>query len=108
MKAYSLNQLYEVIGISKQAVHQYEKKQDAFDVKLYELVTQADLLRTQHPGCGIEKMYLSLQPDFMGRDRFIEIMMELGYRARKPKNFIRTTIPATNRYSNLTQLGKKK
>jgi len=103
MKAYSLNQLYEVIGVSKQAVHQYEKKQDAFDVKLYELVTQADLLRTQHPGCGIEKMHQSLQPDFIGRDRFIELMMELGYRVRKPKNFIRTTIPASYSYPNLIE-----
>lgn len=103
MKTYSLNQLYQTIDISKQAVHQFEKKQNTFDAKLYELLTQADLLRGEHSGCGIEKMYHSLQPDFIGRDRFIELMMEFGYRVRKPKNFIKTTIPASYRYPNLIE-----
>lgn len=80
MSNYSLNQLYNVIKISKQAVHQYEKNQIDFDGKLDELIAQVDVLRGEHPSCGIEKMYQTLQPDFIGRDKFIDMMLDLGYR----------------------------
>lgn len=103
MSNYSLNQLYNVIKISKQAVHQYEKNQIDFDVKLDELIAQVDVLRGEHPGCGIEKMYQTLQPDFMGRDKFIDMMLDLGYRVRKTKNYIRTTFSASYRYPNLIE-----
>jgi len=85
MKGYSLNQLYKVIGISKQAVYQFEKRQMNFDIKLSEILIQVDELRAEHPGCGIEKMYFTLKPDFIGRDTFIDLMMDLGYRVKKPK-----------------------
>jgi len=103
MRMYSLNQLYKVVDISKQAVHQYEKKQISYDEKLYELITQVDLLRAEHPGCGIEKMYYTLQPDFMGRDKFIVTMMNLGYRIRRVKNFTKTTFPGGYYYPNLIE-----
>lgn len=98
---YSLNKLYAAIGISKQAVSQYRKRQEAFDANLLQLVTEADELRSQHPGCGVEKMYHTLRPDFIGRDRFIETMMQLGYRLQKKKNYKRTTISGKVHYPNL-------
>jgi len=70
-----MNQLYQSIGISKQAVWQYAKRQSIFDNKILQLVTEADELRKEHPGCGVEKMHRTLNPDFIGRDRFIELMM---------------------------------
>ncbi|WP_046759411.1 hypothetical protein, partial [Kordia jejudonensis] len=88
--SYSLNNLYKTIGISKQAVSQYQKRQDIFDIKLLQLITEADELREEHPGCGVEKMYYSLAPNFIGRDRFVETMMELGYRLKRKKNYKRT------------------
>jgi hypothetical protein len=39
----------------------------------------------------------------MGRDKFCEIFMELGYRVRKIKNYTRTTIPFWFNYPNLTE-----
>ena len=99
--SYSLNQLYKVVGISKQAVAQYQKRQAVFDAKLLALVTQADQLRAEHPGCGVEKMYYTLAPDFIGRDRFIETMMQLGYGVKRKKNYKRTTIAGKLYYPNL-------
>ena len=52
----SLNELYRSQGISKQAVHQYQKRQQAFDKKFMNLLIEADELRAEHPGCGVEKM----------------------------------------------------
>jgi hypothetical protein len=99
----SLNQLYRTIGISKQAVIQYQKKQLELESKITDLLIEVDLLRSEHPGCGVEKMYYTLKPDFIGRDKFIDILMELGYRVQKPKAYHRTTIPVHSKYKNLIQ-----
>lgn len=100
---FSLRELYDVSGISKQAVSQYDKEQSIFINKLEKLINDVDILRSQHPGCGVEKMYYTLKPDFIGRDRFINIFMELGYRLKKKKNYRKTTIPAHYKYPNLIE-----
>lgn len=95
--------LYQVSGISKQAVHHHIIWQEEYSIKLSGLILEVDILREEHPGCGIEKMYHTLRPDWLGRDKFIEILMELGYRVKKMKNFTRTTIPAHFKYPNLIE-----
>lgn len=99
--SYSLNKLYQVVGISKQAVDQYAKRQQTFDRQVAGLLLEADTLRAAHPGCGVEKMYYTLKPDFIGRDRFVELFMGLGYRIKHKKNFRRTTIASKIYYPNL-------
>lgn len=96
-----MNQLYNTIGISKQAVCQYAKRQAIFDSQIEQLVAEVDDLRADHPGCGVEKMYDILTPEFIGRDRFIDTMMGLGYRIKKVKNYKRTTISGKKFYPNL-------
>ena len=71
----SLNQLYSVIGVSKQSVYQAKQRQLAFDRELSELIELAHKLKEKHPGCGVEKMYYTLKPTMMGRDRFCEIFL---------------------------------
>ena len=99
--SYSLNQLYGAVGISKQAVAQYDARRRAFDARMGRLVMEADELRGEHPGCGVEKMYDTLKPDFVGRDRFVEAFMALGYRLRRRKNYRRTTYASDVYYPNL-------
>jgi len=102
--SFSLNQLYSCVGITKQAVHQYELRQQALDNKICILISEVDKLRSEHPGCGVEKMYYTLRPDFIGRDRFIELFMKLGYRIKKNKNYRKTTYPAKHvKYQNLIE-----
>ena len=72
-------------------------------MKLSDLVNQVDIIRKEHPGCGLEKLYDNLKPQTMGRDKFCELFMELGYRARKIKNYTRTTIPFWYNYPNLIE-----
>ena len=99
--SFSLNSLYKEIGLSKQAVAQYGARQRAFDDRTAQLVLEAEELREEHPGCGVEKMYYTLRPDFIGRDRFIELMMGLGYRLKRKKNYRRTTIASKIYFPNL-------
>lgn len=87
-----MNQLYDAIGISKQAVHKQLKQKSYFNTNVIQLITKADELRKKHPGCGVEKMYYTLSPNFMGRDKFVSTFMSLGYRLKQKKNYHRTTI----------------
>ncbi len=102
----SMNQLYDAIEITKQAVHQYARRQTEFDAKVMVLVKEAELLRQEHPGCSVEKMYNTLNPDFIDRDRFVDLFMDLGFRLKRKKNYRRTTFSAKVYYPNLIQ-GKK-
>ncbi len=61
-----MNELCKVIGISKQAVNQYQKRQLIFDNKVNNLLVEAEILRKEHPGCGVEKMYNTLLFSSMG------------------------------------------
>jgi hypothetical protein len=96
-----LNELYGVVGISKQAVSQYQRRQEVFDLRIGELIAGAEAVRRSHPGCGVEKLYYVLQPDFIGRDRFIEVMMDAGFRLKRPRNYRKTTYAGKIRYPNL-------
>lgn len=98
-----MNAVYQVAGVSKQAYHQHVRKENLEQEKLHELILQVDILRKEHPGCGLEKAYYSLLPDWLGRDRFIDVFMELGYRVQKVRNFRRTTIPVHVKYPNLIE-----
>ena len=100
---YSLNKLYQVVGVSKQSVQQAKKRQESFDKELFDLVKQADKIKMVHPGCGVEKMYYTLQPKFMGRDKFCEVFMSLGYGVKSMKNYRRTTIQGNISYPNLIE-----
>ena len=101
--SYSLNQLYKVVGISKQAVNQYAKRQAVFDEQVMLLLKEAETLRQEHPGCGVEKMYYTLKPNFIGRDKFVDLFMDLGFRIKRKKNYHRTTTASKLYYSNLIQ-----
>lgn len=99
----SLNQLYSVIGVSKQSVYQAKQRQLAFDRELSELIELAHKLKEKHPGCGVEKMYYTLKPTMMGRDRFCEIFLSLGFGVKPVKNYRRTTIPSGINHPNLIE-----
>jgi putative transposase len=100
---YSLNSLYRVAGVTKQAVSQQFRRDKLFYYNVSVLIPYVDLLRKEHPGCGLEKIYYTLNPEFIGRDRFIKTFMELGYRVKKKKNYVRTTYSVASKYKNLIE-----
>lgn len=99
----SLNCLYKMTGTTKQSVYRHIKKKEAFEEKLLLLIKEVEDLRSLHPGCGVEKIYETLQPDFIGRDQFVDIFMSLGFRVRRKKNYIKTTRSTVHEYDNLIE-----
>lgn len=98
-----MNSVYQISGVSKQAVHKHNRAYIDYSDRLQGLITQVDEIRSIHPGCGLEKLYDSLRPPWLGRDKFISVFMELGYRVRRTKNYRRTTVPSTLYYPNLIE-----
>ena len=98
-----MNSVYQISGVSKQAVHKHNRAYIDYSDRLQELITQVDEIRSIHPGCGLEKLYDSLRPPWLGRDKFISVFMELGYRVRRTKNYRRTTVPSILYYPNLIE-----
>ena len=103
MTLYSMNKVYKVIGLSKQAFYKQLIRSQLFEKQFAYLVIAMDELREEHPGCGLEKAYFALNPDFIGRDRFIAEFSDIGYNIRKQRRFVRTTIPANHKYKNLIE-----
>ena len=97
---YSLNSLYELVGVSKQAFHQYHIRSARFAEQLGLLEVLVREVREVHGGCGLDKIYYQLQPDFIGRDRFIATFQALGYglitRRKRPKTTIKGSLKAEN------------
>lgn len=93
----------KIAEVSRQAAHKYFKHQADFQKKLSYLILEADILREEHPGCGVEKMYETLKPDWLGRDTFTALFMTLGYRVKMQRNYQRTTVPVHSQYENLIQ-----
>ena len=87
--------------MSKQAVHGYAQRQSKIDDQLFLLISEVDQLRKEHPGCGVEKMYYTLNPGFIGRDKFTSLFMQLGYGLKQPKNYRKTTWSSQVYYPNL-------
>ena len=50
-----MSQLYKYVGITRQAIDQYRHRQDVFDNRVLCLLLEAEELRKEHPGCGLEK-----------------------------------------------------
>jgi transposase-like protein len=96
-----MKDVYSVAGITKQAHFKECRSHALLNHRIQELVINVDILRKAHPGCGLEKMYRTLKPDFIGRDKFIEIMMSLGYRVKQNKNYKRTTYAGLINFPNL-------
>ncbi len=103
MLNYSLNNVISIAKVSKQALQQHNKRDILFTTRLSNLILEVDQLRLEHPGCGLEKIYKTLQPTWIGRDRFIDTLMDLGYRVRIIKNYTHTTIPGYFQYPNLIE-----
>jgi transposase InsO family protein len=98
-----MRSIYKIARVSKQAAHKYFRHEDELSEKLLGLLIEADELKEEHPGCGVEKMYQTLKPKWLGRDKFITLFMQLGYRVRIQKNYQKTTIPVHSQYKNLIQ-----
>lgn len=96
-----MNKVYRVAGVSKQAHYKFQQQTHKWEMMVNQLTVEVDAIRSEHPGCGLEKIYWGLQPKGIGRDKFIAVFQSMGYGVKKQKNFHRTTIPTHIKFPNL-------
>ena len=83
---YSLNKLYQSIGLSKQAFHQ------RMDRYLQERSIEEQVLmlvycvREDHPTMGLRDMYFKITPVDIGRDRFETFCKQSGLMVERTHN----------------------
>jgi putative transposase len=94
-------------NVSKQSHHQaiLRIKRQIEKQEIY--IRLMEQTREIHPGMGLRTMYDMLQPDGIGRDGFIALGLQYGFRLKAVEKQTRTTYSVkSHRYSNL--LGEKK
>ena len=97
-----MNVVLEYCGISRQAHFQALQRslKEAQKADLY--VRMMEQAREIHPGMGLRTMYEMLNPEGIGRDAFIALGLEQGFRLKNIEKQTRTTYSIkSNRYSNL-------
>lgn len=100
----SAEQVYAVLGSSRQAVHQYWQRHHYVQEQL--LLSEKQLLayRAHHPRLGLKKAYDMIRPAGIGRDRFVRQMTLWGHSLRVKRSHMRTTRSGSYRYANLIKL----
>jgi len=88
---YSLNKLYQSIGLSKQAFHQRmdrHMQECSIEEQILMLVYR---VREDHPTMGLRDMYFKINPIEIGRDRFEMLCKQSGLTVERTHNLRRTT-----------------
>lgn len=103
----TMKDLYLLCGISKQGHIQSLQKEKLWQEKVSLYVGLMYQIRDMHPGMGLRKMYDQFKPEGIGRDAFIVLGLEEGFRLSFRANHVRTTYSYKgHRYPNLL-IGKR-
>jgi putative transposase len=97
-----MSDVLALCGISRQAHYQGIRRAVGESQKGELYVRMMAQVREIHPGMGIRTMYDMLQPEGIGRDAFIALGLQQGFRLKSVDKKTRTTYSVkSNRYSNL-------
>lgn len=91
MLTFSLNKLYQSIGLTKQAFHQRMDRylqERSLEEQLVLIVYQ---VREDHPTMGLRDIYYKTNPQNIGRDRFEMLCKQSGLAIEHTHNMRRTT-----------------
>jgi hypothetical protein len=97
-----MNDVFTVCGISRQAHHQALQRHLQEEQKAVLYVRLMEQVREIHPGMGLKTMYDMAQPEGIGRDAFIALGLQEGFRLKTIEKQTRTTYSVkSHRYNNL-------
>ena len=97
-----MNDVFALCGISRQGHFQALQRHLHEQQKAELYVRSMELVREIHPGMGLRTMYEMLQPEGIGRDGFVALGLEEGFRLKTVEKQTRTTYSVkSNRYGNL-------
>jgi putative transposase len=83
--------LYKVLGVSRQAFHQYRMKTARQLQETQNMIESIRTLRCEHPRLSCRKIYRLLQPVTLGRDRFEQFCFQHGFKLYRKRSYHRTT-----------------
>lgn len=86
-----MKELFQTLGISKQAFHQYLNREMLKMEEQQQLLPLIDKVRSDHPGMGAREMYRLIKPQTMGRDHFMDFCYQAGYKLEIKRSPHRTT-----------------
>lgn len=97
-----MNDVFALCGISRQAHYQALQRHLHEQQKAQLYVRSMLQVREVHPGMGLRTMYEMLQPDGIGRDAFVALGLQEGFRLKSIEKQTRTTYSTkSSRYGNL-------
>ena len=97
-----MNDVYALCGISRQGHYQALQRHLREQEKAVLYVRSMELVREMHPGMGLRTMYEMLQPEGIGRDGFVALGLQEGFRLKTIEKQTRTTYSVkSRRYGNL-------
>jgi len=97
-----MNDVFILCDISRQAHHKALQRQLHEQQKAELYVRSMQQVREIHPGMGLRTMYDMLQPEGIGRDAFVALGLEEGFRLKTVEKQTRTTYSVkSHRYGNL-------
>lgn len=86
-----MKNVYRTLGTTKQAFHQKLNREMNKMEEQQQLLPLIDQLRRDHPRMSAKKMYQLIKPQTLGRDYFISLCYENGYRVPRKRSPHRTT-----------------
>jgi transposase InsO family protein len=87
-----MTELYTLAHSSRQGLHQFLARQSSRDFQVGQVIAQAIAIRKRHPHMGCRAMYDLMQEVNSGRDFCERILLDNGFRLRRKKSLIKTTI----------------
>lgn len=96
-----MNDIYAMIGITKQGFYRRLIREKALANKKEKIIEIATGIRADHKKMGCRKMYDEIARCGIGRDRTEKILLDNGFRLPRKRNFQRTTYAGKRFYKNL-------
>ena len=97
-----MTEVFALCGISRQSHYQALQRHLKEQQKAELYVRSMQQVREIHPGMGLRTMYEMLQPEGIGRDGFVALGLQEGFRLKSIEKQTRTTYSTkSNRYRNL-------
>ncbi|MBN7813718.1 DDE-type integrase/transposase/recombinase [Algoriphagus sp. H41] len=101
--AFTVGSACEILGFTRQAYYKKRKPRLELDDQVVEFVTKKLVAsRERCPTVGCRSMYGDFGDQLpLGRDKSIELFMDLGFRVKYPKRYGRATQSGTRAFPNL-------
>lgn len=86
-----MNAIYRAMEINKQSFHQQMERQMRQMEVHYQLLPLIAQVRKDHPRMAAREIYRLIAPEHIGRDAFVTLCFDNGYKLERKRAFHRTT-----------------